>query len=164
MNEAVLYTLCVLQYNGALPGVQETDDNGACMRRVLPIILIGVALLVLMDVVGAITGRPLGFPYPRLGVVSLLIYFAVGAVGSWRGRINDGLAAAIMVGLLDAILGPLAAWMVGAGSLGQPVTEPGIFAYQIAIVTGTAAVLGLVGAVAGSWLERRRVIRGAVPR
>ena len=57
------------------------------MRRVLPIILVGVAVLVLMDVVGALTGRPLGFPYPRLGVVSLLVYFGVGALaGSWLER------------------------------------------------------------------------------
>jgi hypothetical protein len=134
------------------------------MRRVLPIILVGVAVLVSMDIVGAITGRPLGFPYSRLGVVSLLIYFGVGALSSWRGSFSDGLAAAIIVGLLDGTVGPLAAWMVGAGPVGQPVTEPGIFAYQIAVVTGTAAAVGLIGAAAGTWLERRRVIRGVIPR
>jgi hypothetical protein len=137
---------------------------GASMKRVLPIILVGVAVLVLMDVVGAITGRPIGFPYPRLGAISLLIYFAVGAFASWRRSFSDGLAAAIIVGLLDGTVGPLAAWMVGAGPVAQTVTEPGIFAYQIAIVTGTAAALGLIGAAAGTWLERRRVIRGVVPR
>jgi hypothetical protein len=130
------------------------------VRRGLPIILVGVALLVLMDVIGALTDRPLGFPYPRLGVVSLLIYFGVGALGSWRGNFSDGLAAAIIVGLLDGTVGPLAAWMAGPGPMDQTVTEPGIFAYQIAIVTGTAAGLGLLGAAAGTWLERRRVLRG----
>jgi len=134
------------------------------MRRVLPIILVGVAVLVLMDVVGALTGRPLGFPYPRLGVVSLLVYFGVGAIGAWRGSFSDGLAAAIVVGLLDGTLGPLAAWIVGPGPVDQTVAEPGIFAYQIAVMTGTAAGVGLVGAAAGSWLERRRVIRGVVSR
>lgn len=134
------------------------------MRRALPIIFVGAAVLVIMDVVGALTGRPLGFPYPRLGVVSLLIYFAVGALAAWRGRFNDGLAAAIVVGLLDGTLGPIAAWMAGPGPMDQSVAEPGIFSYQIAVVTGTAAVVGLVGALAGSWLERRRVIRGVVPR
>ena len=134
------------------------------MRRVLPILLIGVAVLVLMDVVGALTGRPLGFPYPRLGVVSLLVYFGVGTIGAWRGSFSDGLAVAIVVGLLDGTLGPLTAWIVGPGPVDQAVAEPGIFAYQIAVVTGTAAAVGLIGALAGSWLERRRVIRGVVPR
>ena len=129
------------------------------MRRVLPIVLVGVALLVLMDVIGALTGRPLGFPYPRLGVVSLLIYFGVGALGSRRGSFSDGLASAIIVGLLDGTVGPLAAWMVGPGPMDQTITEPGIFAYQIAIVTGTAAALGLLGAAVGTWFERRRVLR-----
>jgi len=134
------------------------------MKRVLPILLAGAAVLVLMDVVGALTGRPLGFPYPRLGVVSLLVYFGVGAIGAWRGSFSDGLAAAIVVGLFDGTLGPLAAWIVGPGPVNQTVAEPGIFAYQIAVMTGTAAAVGLVGAVAGSWLERRRVIRGVVSR
>jgi hypothetical protein len=134
------------------------------MKRVLPILLVGAAVLVLMDVVGALTGRPLGFPYPRLGVISLLVYFGVGAIGAWRGSFNDGLAAAILVGLLDGTLGPLAAWIVGSGPVDQAVAEPGIFAYQIAVMTGTAAAVGLIGALAGSWVERRRVIRGVVPR
>ena len=134
------------------------------MRRVLPILLFGVAVLVLMDVVGALTGRPLGFPYPRLGVVSLLVYFGVGALGAWRGSFTDGMAAAIVVGLLDGTLGPIAAWIVGPGPVNQTVAEPGIFAYQMAVVTGTAAAAGLIGALTGSWLERRRVIRGVVPR
>jgi hypothetical protein len=139
-------------------------DDGATMKRVLPILLAGAAVLVLMDVVGGLTGRPLGFPYPRLGVISLLVYFAVGAIGAWRGSFNDGLAAAIVVGLLDGTLGPLAAWIVGPGPVDQTVAEPGIFAYQIAVMTGTAAAVGLVGAAAGRWLERRRVIRGVVSR
>ena len=134
------------------------------MKRVLPIILVGAAVLVLMDVVGALTGRPLGFPYPRLGVISLLVYFGVGAIGAWRGSFNDGLAAAIVVGLLDGTLGPLAAWIVGPGPMDQTVAEPGIFAYQIAVMTGTAAAIGLIGALAGIWLERRRVLRGVISR
>jgi hypothetical protein len=134
------------------------------MRRALPILLAGAAVLVLMDVVGALTGRPLGFPYPRLGVVSLLIYFAVGALAAWRGSFADGVAAGIVLGLLDATLGPVAAWLVGPGPVDQTVAEPGIFAYQIAVVTGTAAGMALIGALAGSWLERRRMIRGVVPR
>jgi hypothetical protein len=134
------------------------------MRRVLPILVLGALVLVLVHVVGALTDRPLGFPYPRLGVVSLLVYFAVGALSAWRGSFTDGFAAGIVLGLLDGTLGPLAAWAVGAGPMDQSVTEPGIFAYQVAVVTATAAALGLIGALAGSWLERRRVIRGVVPR
>jgi hypothetical protein len=138
--------------------------RASLVRRVLPIMLAGAAVLVMLDVIGALTGRPLGFPYPRLGVVSLLVYFGVGALSALRGSFTDGLAASILVGLLDGTLGPLAAWTAGPGPLDQTVAEPGIFAYQIAVVTGTAAVLGTAGALAGSWFERRRVIRGVVPR
>ena len=130
------------------------------VRRVGPVVLAAAALLVAGDVIGALAGKPLGFPYSPLGVVSLLIYFLVGFIGAWRASLAPGLLAAAVVGFLDATVGPLAAWLVGPGSLGQSVTEPRIFAYSIAVATATAAVAGLVGAVAGSWLERRRSFRG----
>jgi hypothetical protein len=134
------------------------------VRRVLPVIFAGIAALVLLDILGALTGKPLGFPYPRLGVISLLIYFAVGALSSWRGSVRDGLAASILVGLIDGTLGPVAAWLTGPGPVDQSVAEPGIFAYQLAVVTGTAALVGFVGSLTGGWLERRRTIRGVALR
>ena len=130
------------------------------MRRVLPIILAGAGTLVSMDIVGALAGKPLGFPYAAWGVVSLLIYLGVGALGAWRTSFAGGLACATVVGFLDGTLGPLAAWLMGAGPVIQTFTEPGIFAYRIAVVTAAAATAGAIGALGGSWLERRRAIRG----
>ena len=131
------------------------------VRRVTPIVLAAAGLLVAGDVVGALAGKPLGFPYSPLGVVSLLVYFLVGFVGAWRASLLPGLLAATIVGFLDATIGPLAAWVAGPGDLGQSITEPRIFAYSITVATATAAVAGLVGAVAGSWLERRRNFRSS---
>jgi hypothetical protein len=136
------------------------------VRRLTPVILLAVGLLLLLDAVGELSGQPLGFPYSRLGVVSVVIYLSVGAIGSWRTNFGGGLLAAAIVGLLGGTLGPLVAWVIGSGSLAQEVTEPRIFAYRIAVVTLTAAAAGLVGSAAGSWLERRRGIRrtGVVSR
>ncbi|HYF39908.1 MAG TPA: hypothetical protein VD930_09480 [Gemmatimonadales bacterium] len=137
------------------------------MRRVTPVILAAAGLLVALDVVGALAQRPLGFPYPSLGVVSLLVYLGVGLYGSWRAGFAMGVVAAGCVGLLDGTLGSLAAWMVGSGPVGQTVTEPRVFAYGIAAVTATAVAAGAVGSLAGAWLERRRAFRsssGVVPR
>lgn len=137
------------------------------MRRVTPVILAAAGLLVALDIVGALAQRPLGFPYQSLGAVSLLVYLSVGLYGSWRAGFAVGALGAVAVGLLDGTLGPLAAWLVGPGPVGQTVTEPGVFAYGIAVVTATAAVAGGVGALAGSWLERRRAFRSSssvVPR
>ena len=131
------------------------------MRRVTPVILAAAGALVALDVVGALAQRPLGFPYPSLGGVSLLAYLSVGLYASWRSNFTVGVLSAIAVGLLDAILGPLAAWMVGHGPVGQTFTEPGVFAYGTAVVTATAAGTGAVGALAGSWLERRRAFRNS---
>jgi len=130
------------------------------VRRVTAVVLAAAALLVAGDVVGALAGKPLGFPYSPLGVVSLLVYFLVGFIGAWRASLAPGLLAAAIVGFLDATVGPLAAWLAGPGALGQSITEPRIFAYSITVATATAAAAGLVGAVAGSWLERRRSFRG----
>ena len=129
------------------------------MKRVIPVILGAAALLVALDIVGALTGRPLGFPYSRLGAVSLFIYLSVGVLGSLRAGPTVAVLAAAVVGFLDGTLGPLAAWLVGLGPVGQTITESRVFAYGIAVVTATAVAAGLVGAVAGTWLERRRGLR-----
>ena len=137
------------------------------MRRVTPVLLAAAGLLVALDIVGALAQRPLGFPYPSLGVVSLLVYLSIGLYGPWRASFAAGVAGAVTVGLVDSTLGPLAAWLVGAGPVGQTVTEPGVFAYGIAVVTSTAALAGALGALAGRWLERRRGFRSGssvIPR
>jgi hypothetical protein len=136
------------------------------MKRATPIILAAVALLIMLDVVGELAGKPLGFPYSALGMVSLLIYVGVGAMVAWRANFERGLLAAALVGLLSGTFGPLVAWLMGAGPIAQEVIEPRIFAYRIAVVTAIAAAAGLVGSAAGSWLERRRGLRGSrvVPR
>ena len=129
------------------------------MKRVTPVILGAAALLVALDIVGAVTERPLGFPYSRLGAVSLFVYLSVGLLASLRGGLTAAVAGAATVGFLDGTLGPLAAWMVGPGPVGQTISESRVFAYGIAVVTATAAVAGLIGALAGTWLERRRGLR-----
>ena len=129
------------------------------MKRVTPVILGAAALLVALDIVGSLTGRPLGFPYSRLGAVSLFVYLSVGVLASLRAGVAVAVAAAATVGFLDGTLGPLAAWLVGPGPVGQTFSESRVFAYGIAVVTATAAAAGLVGALAGTWLERRRGLR-----
>jgi hypothetical protein len=98
--------------------------------------------------------------------VSLLVYLAVGVLGAWRANFAAGLMAAAIVGFLDATLGPMFAWLMGSGPVGQTTTKPGVFAYSITVMTAIAAATGLVGAAAGSWLERRRGMRssGVIPR
>ena len=129
------------------------------MKRVTPIILAAAGSLVALDIIGALAGRPLGFPYSSLGAVSVLLYLLVGVLGSIRAGAAAGILAAALVGFLDATLGPLAAWTVGPGPLGQTVSEPRVFAYGIAVVTASALAAGVVGALAGLLVERRRAVR-----
>src|SRR5918994_7507995 len=129
------------------------------MTRVTPAILAAAGLLVMLDIVGALAGKPLGFPYSPLGAVSLLIYFSVGVLSALRANFAVGVVAAATVGFIDGTFGPLAAWLVGPGPVGQTFTEPRVFAYGIAVVTAAAAAAGLMGALVGSWLERRRTLR-----
>ena len=129
------------------------------MRRVTPVVLAASGLLLALDVVGALANKPLGFPYSPLGAVSLLMYLAVGLLGGLRAGFLAGVIAATIVGLLDSTLGPLAAWMAGSGPVGQTITDEGVVAYGVSVVTGTAAAAGAVGALAGVWVERRRGLR-----
>jgi len=125
----------------------------------MPAVLAAGGLLVTLDIVGALAGKPLGFPYSSLGAVSLLIYLSVGLISALRATFVIGVMAAATVGFIDGTLGPLAAWLVGPGPVGQSITEPRVFAYGIAVVTAAPAAAGLIGALAGSWLERRRALR-----
>lgn len=129
------------------------------MRRLMLVVLCAAGLLVLLKIIGALASRPLGFPYPTLGAVSLLIYATVGLLGALRAGFIPGVLGAGLVGLLDGSLGPLAAWLVGPGALSVTINEPRIFAYRIAVVTATALAAGVVGALAGAWVERRRAFR-----
>jgi hypothetical protein len=129
------------------------------MKRVTPIIIAAAGSLVALDIIGALAGRPLGFPYSSLGAVSVLLYLLVGVLASLRAGAAAGIAAAAAVGFLDATLGPLAAWMVGPGPVGQTWTEPRVFAYGIAVVTASALAAGVVGALAAVLVERRRALR-----
>jgi hypothetical protein len=131
------------------------------VTRVTPVVIAAAALLLVLDIIGALARQPLGFPYASLGAVSLLTYFTVGLMGAWRAHFRVGVIAAVIVGFLDATLGPLAAWMIGPGAIGQTITEPRIFAYGITVVTLTAAGAGFLGACTGTWLERRRGLRGS---
>ena len=133
------------------------------MKRVPPVVLAAAAFLLALDIVGALTERPLGFPYPTLSVVSFLVYLAVGLLAAWRSTFAAGVASAALVGFLDATLGPLVAWVIGHGPLEQTITEARVFAYGITVVTAAAAAAGLVGAAMASWLGRRRGVRGVVP-
>jgi hypothetical protein len=136
------------------------------MRRVTPVILAAAGLLVAVDIIGALAGQPLGFPYSPLGAVSLLVYLSVGVLAAVRASFGVGVVAAAVVGFLDGTFGPLAAWLVGPGPVGQTITEPRVFAYGITVVIAAAAAAGLVGALIGSWLERRRGLRtssGVIP-
>jgi hypothetical protein len=156
------YTLFILHVIEPTCGsaLETTMIERRQVRRMTPVILAAVALLVALDAVGELADQPLGFPYSPLGAVSLLIYFTVGAVCSWRTNFGGGLLASAVVGLLAGTMGPLVAWLIGSGPVAQEVTEPRIFAYRIAMVTAAAAASGLVGAAAGTWLERRRGLRG----
>jgi hypothetical protein len=118
-------------------------------------------LLIAVDVIGALAGKALGFPYSPLGAVSLLVYLGVGVLAALRASFKIGVFAAAIVGFLDGTFGPLAAWLVGSGPVGQTITEPRVFAYGSAVVTSAAAAAGLAGALAGSWLERRRGLRSS---
>ena len=131
------------------------------MKRVTPVVLAASALLVVLDIVGALLRHPLGFPYSPLGVVCLLTYFTVGLVSAGRSGMTVGVAAAAIVGFLDSTLGPLAAWFVGHGPVSQTIQEPGVFAYGITVVTLTAAATGFLGGGIGLWIERRREFRGS---
>lgn len=123
-------------------------------------VLVALALLLALAAAGAADSRPVGFPYSRLAAVWFAVYAATGAVAARRAGFGAGLLAAFLVGLLDAILNPVVAWMVGSGPVEAVYSQPRLYAYRVVVVTATALGVGLLSAWAGAGLRHRQDASG----
>jgi len=113
------------------------------MNPIASAILVGSLAVILLDAVGSLASRSLGFKYKSLVFGSWLLYATVGYfVGRGAGLWSCAFAGGV-VGLVDATLGWAVSWWIGPG---RPAAE----------LSATAAVsivliVGLSGAAFG-WL------------
>src|SRR4029077_8630845 len=105
----------------------------------------GSLAVVLLGLFGSLASNRFGFPYGSLTIVSLVIYFGVGAaIGRWavrnkRSAALFGIAGGAIVGLVGETIGWSIASALGAarpppGSTPMLIAAAGAFAVFIAVV------------------------------
>jgi len=118
------------------------------MKPEYKILLIGILAIILLDGLGSIASKQLGFKYTSLAALSFIIYAVVGFFATKQRDLKTGVLTAAATGLFDATIGWKISMMLGVNA-GVDVT-PLLWFITIIFVTGSAAVCGLVG----GWLTR----------
>ena len=118
------------------------------MKPEYKILLTGILAITLLDTLGAIASKQLGFNYTSLAALSFIIYAAVGFFATKQRDLKTGVLFAAATGLFDSTVGWKITMMLGVNA-GVKIT-PILWLITIIFVTGSAAVCGLIG----GWFTR----------
>jgi hypothetical protein len=103
----------------------------------------GILAIILLDALGSIASKQLGFKYTSLAALSFIIYGAVGFFATKQSDLKTGILMAAATGFFDATIGWKISMMLGVNT-GVEVT-PLLWFITIIFITGSAAVCGLLG-------------------
>ena len=67
--------------------------------------LLGIALIVVIDTIGAILSRKLKFHYALLSIASIVIYILIASFIATKSNLLQTMAAVIAMGIFDATIG-----------------------------------------------------------
>jgi len=113
----------------------------------------GVAAVLLYDVVGSIASLSLGFNYQWFVFGSLVIYGVVGYFVGKKKNAVFGFLAGALTGLVDSTLGWYISWTIGPGKPEIEMDATMIIG-TIVIVTILAALIGLIGGFAARTVNK----------
>jgi hypothetical protein len=105
----------------------------------------GASATLVLDTVGSIASKRIGFSYPKLAPLSFAIYTVVGGLAARDGSISDAVLAATIVGFIEATIGWRISWLIGPGRWKEVEPSPSRLAATILRVMLLAAVCGAVG-------------------
>lgn len=116
------------------------------MKKALPTLLIGVVAVTILDSLGAIASRQMGFNYSYLSIISFIIYVAIAFVIAKRTDKKTAIISAGLLGLYDATVGWKLSMLLQAntGSMTVEIT-PSVLITTAIFMTLFAALLGLLG-------------------
>jgi hypothetical protein len=116
------------------------------MRQEYKILLFGLLSILLVDVLGSIASRQLDFNASILSRLSFIIYGTFGFITTKKSGLKTGVLIAAIIGLFDSTIGWKISMLLNAntGNINNDPTA-GLWLITIAIVTGVAALFGLIG-------------------
>ena len=112
----------------------------------LPYLLIGIALIALLDTFGAVASRKLKFNYGLLSPVSFAIYTVIAYLVSKHHTIDITLCCNILLGMFDATAGWYLSFKLKANTGGTEEQVLEVTAGQrILLMAVIASVFGVIG-------------------
>ena len=75
------------------------------MKKLLPILLLGCALITLIDIVGSIASRQMNFNYSNLSPVSFIIYTVISFLIAKRSDRKSAVISGAFFGVFDTTVG-----------------------------------------------------------
>ena len=126
------------------------------MKQEYKILLFGLLSILLVDVLGSIASRQLDFNFSILSPLSFIIYGTCGFITTKKNGIKTGVLIAAIIGLFDSTIGWKISMLLKAntGNINNDPTA-GLWLITIVIVTGVAALFGLIGG--GITLIKKRI-------
>ena len=126
------------------------------MEKEYKILVIGVVIIGLLDAVGSIASRKFDFNYSLLAPVIFIIYATVGFLATHKKNLRTGVLIASAAGFFDSTVGWKISMLLHANT-GSVKIDPTVTIWVITIIliTGLAAMCGLIGGGLARALKRK---------
>jgi hypothetical protein len=127
------------------------------MQRIYKILLIGLLTIGLFDTFGSIASRQFDLSYTIFAPVSFLIYAFFGFMAAKESGLKTGVLVSAAVGLFDSTIGWKISMLLNAntGDIKIRLTVL-LWVITVILVTGTAALCGLIGGGLAVIIKRRK--------
>ncbi|MEM6262903.1 MAG: hypothetical protein AAGI38_10375 [Bacteroidota bacterium] len=116
------------------------------MKQYHKTLIFGLLAITLLDTLGSVASRQLGFNYAFLSPISFLIYGATAFIATKQKDLSTGVTFASILGLFESTVG----WQLSIlfhANTGEFDNQPtiGMMIISAVFMTGFAALVGLAG-------------------
>ncbi|WP_298539178.1 hypothetical protein [uncultured Aquimarina sp.] len=127
------------------------------MKNEYKILVIGIVALLILNFFGSIGSRMLDFNYSNLSPLSYTIYGLMGFLVTKQKNLKTGVLFAAILGFSESTVGSLVSNLFGEPNTGDLKVEmtTGIWVFMIIVVTGVAALIGLIGGLLTKILKKK---------
>lgn len=104
----------------------------------------GILLIFLLDLLGSLTSRWIGFNYQYIGSLSIIIYLAVGFLTTKKQGLKKGILYTALMGLFDSTIGWAIATVFKA-NMGKEDYSVNFSLLMVVLVIIMTSIIGLIG-------------------
>lgn len=130
------------------------------MNRQLRLIILGVVIIILIDTIGSIASRVLGFDYGYFAILSALNYGMIGYLTTRYYNLSKAFVTGALLGLFDVTVGWQISFILKANAEGmEQEVGTGVWIVTMIFGIGFAVLFGQIG----GWIYRKTRRKEALP-